>query len=180
MKNRIAFVVVLAALGAALAGCAGGARRPAPPATAAVPADHGARALAELAGRVEAALPGCPVRAADGAVRVSVPAGRLYETDGAALRADSSAVLGALAHVLRSCRHCAVEIVGHTDAVGPAAANLEFSSARAAALAAWLQSAGIAAARLRARGAGETEPVAPDTTPAGRQENRRIEIIIRP
>jgi outer membrane protein OmpA-like peptidoglycan-associated protein len=179
LRVHTAFPLVLAALGVALAGCAGSPRTRAEPAPAA-PIDHAARALAELAARVEGALPACPVAAADGAVRVAVPANRLFDTDGTALRADAGAVLGKLAHLLHGCRGCAVEVVGHTDAIGPAAANLQFSSERAAALTAWIQAAGVAAARLHASGAGESEPVAGNETPAGRQENRRIEIIIRP
>ena len=173
----------MAAAGVALAGCAGRAARPAKPGeppAAVVPVDHAGRALAELATRVGAALPGCPVAAADAAVRALVPAGRLFEADRTVLRADSGAALGKLARVLRSCHGCTLEIVGHTDAIGPAAANLQFSSARADALAAWMQAGGVPAARLHARGAGEGEPVAEETTPAGRQANRRIEIIIRP
>lgn len=170
----------MAVAGVALAGCAGRARKPGEPPAAAVPVDQPARALAELATRVGTALPGCPVAAADAAVRAVVPAGRLFEADSTVLRADGGAVLGKLAHVLRSCHGCTVEIVGHTDAIGPAAANLQFSSARADALAAWMQAGGVPAARLHARGAGEGEPVAEETTPAGRQANRRIEIIIRP
>jgi len=180
LRVRTAFLVVLAALGVALAGCAGGARKTGKPPAVTVPADHAGRALAALASRVEAALPGCPVTTTDGAVRVAVPAGRLFEADSAALRTDDDAVLGRLMHVLRSCHGCAVELVGHTDAIGPAAANLKFSSERAAGLAAWMQAAGVAAARLHARGAGEAEPVAGEATPADRQANRRIEIIIRP
>ncbi len=179
MRLRIAFLLVLATLGVALAGCAGHARREGKPA-AAVPVDHAGRALAELVARVGAALPGCPVSVADGAVRVTVPAGHLFEPDSTVLRADGSAVLGKLVHVLRSCHGCAVELVGHTDAIGPAAANLRFSSERAATLTTWMQAAGVAAARLHARGAGESEPVAGEATPADRQANRRIEIIIRP
>jgi outer membrane protein OmpA-like peptidoglycan-associated protein len=181
LRVRLACIAVLAvALGIALAGCAGRARKPGEPPATAVPVDHAERALAELAARVGSALPDCPVAAADAAVRAVVPAGRLFEADSAVLRADIGAALGRLAHVLRNCRGCTVEVVGHTDAIGPATANLQFSSARADALAAWMQAGGVPAARLHARGAGEGEPVAEETTPAGRQANRRIEIIIRP
>jgi outer membrane protein OmpA-like peptidoglycan-associated protein len=186
LKTRLCVALALVAVAlAAAAGCAGHASKSsaapaaASAAAAAPPAEHTV-ALAELAKRVSAALPGCPVEAADNEVRAMVPAGQVFEADGVALQGDVSAVLGKLAHLLRACRSCAVDVVVHTDAIGPAAANLEFSGQRADALAAWLQSAGVPESRLRARGAGEGAPVADNSTPGGRQANRRIEISIRP
>jgi outer membrane protein OmpA-like peptidoglycan-associated protein len=179
-------VVILAAvLGGALGGCAGSARRQAVPLPAAaqpdrVQPDRNMRAVAELAVKIGEALTDCPTSTANGAVSVAVPGSRLFETDGIALRADGEVTLAGLARVLRGCHGCTVEIVGHTDAIGPAAANLQFSAQRAEALADWMRSAGVSAARLQARGAGEAEPVADESTPAGRTANRRIEIIIRP
>lgn len=69
-------------------------------------------------------------------------------------------------------------IEGHTDNVGQAAANQSLSEARAAAVRKHLvDSYGIDAARLEAKGLGATKPVGPNDTPEGRQSNRRVELV---
>jgi len=69
-------------------------------------------------------------------------------------------------------------IEGHTDNVGAAASNLALSSARAAAVkAALMTDFGIAGPRISTKGLGDTKPAAPNTTAAGRAQNRRVEIV---
>ena len=73
-----------------------------------------------------------------------------------------------------------VLIVGHTDMTGEIAANLTLSRARAAAVVTQLTTVhGIAAARLLADGVGPLSPVASNADEAGRQQNRRVEIVLR-
>jgi chemotaxis protein MotB len=76
-------------------------------------------------------------------------------------------------------------VAGHTDNVpvtppSPFKNNLELSTARALTVATQLVSAGMNASRLVAAGYSEFEPVRENTTEAGRQENRRIEIVLLP
>jgi outer membrane protein OmpA-like peptidoglycan-associated protein len=71
-----------------------------------------------------------------------------------------------------------VRIEGHTDNKGDPAANLQLSKERARAVADSLVKAGMDPARLEAEGLGDTQPVAPNLTPRGRELNRRIELII--
>ncbi len=161
-----------------LLGCASKAPRQAPPA---VPVrDHAGGGLGDIAARVAVALPDQTVRILDGAVRALVPAGRVFDPDAASLRASGAVDLAPLARLIAGCHGCTAQIVVHTDALGAAADNLRFSAARAAALVARFEEAGVPAARLGGRGAGEAEPVATQDTPADREANRRIEIIIRP
>ena len=70
-----------------------------------------------------------------------------------------------------------LRIEGHTDNVGDKAANLKLSTARAAAVAAWLTGKGIDAVRLTTSGLGDTQPVADNTTEEGRARNRRVVLI---
>ena len=70
-------------------------------------------------------------------------------------------------------------IEGHTDNVGNPAANRTLSEQRAAAVKTYLVSKGIDAARIETAGLGDTKPDAPNTTPEGRQQNRRVELVKR-
>ena len=71
-----------------------------------------------------------------------------------------------------------LEIQGHTDNVGAAAANLKLSQDRAAAVKAYLvQTFGVAADRLTTAGLGDTKPIADNATDAGRAQNRRVELV---
>lgn len=71
-----------------------------------------------------------------------------------------------------------ISVEGHTDSVGTPAYNKRLSEARARAVAAELSAAGISRPRLRVRGFGESQPLASNETAAGRQRNRRVEVII--
>lgn len=74
-----------------------------------------------------------------------------------------------------------IEIQGHTDSQGAAAANLALSQRRAEAVRDYIIMAhGISPARLVARGYGESMPVAPNDTEAGRAQNRRVELVVLP
>ena len=71
-----------------------------------------------------------------------------------------------------------VTIEGYTDSTGSASSNLELSQRRAEAVRHFLLHNGIEASRLTATGYGEASPVAPNTTAAGRLQNRRVEVVI--
>ncbi len=68
------------------------------------------------------------------------------------------------------------EIYGHADSTGPTIYNQKLSERRAQAVVNYLVGKGIDAARLTARGFGETQPAVPNTTREGRQKNRRVEM----
>lgn len=69
-------------------------------------------------------------------------------------------------------------VVGHTDDVGSDESNLAFGAARANSVAKILRSNGIAASRITTNSKGESEPVAPNDTEAGRHQNRRVVITV--
>lgn len=114
------------------------------------------------------------------ALVVTMPQDILFATGSAVVRADLQHDLRTIAGSLLAYPDSRVEVVGHTDNVGSAAFNLDLSQARANAVAAVLAGAGVPAARLLAFGRGEDAPRASNLTPAGRAQNRRVEIIIRP
>jgi len=71
-----------------------------------------------------------------------------------------------------------LRVEGHTDSDGSAALNLTLSENRAASVIAWLTSHGVEAKRLKGVGCGPKDPIAPNTTPEGKQRNRRTEFDV--
>lgn len=99
-----------------------------------------------------------------------------FDTDQDTLKPESETVLTQVLAVLQEREDLAVAIAGHTDAEGDSAHNLDLSQRRAATVVAWLAARGIANARMRAEGHGESNPVASNESPEGRSLNRRVEI----
>lgn len=85
--------------------------------------------------------------------------------------------LGMLAMIVRTC-DTSVEIAGHTDNRGDAEVNLHLSQRRAEVVAKHLARHGVDPLRLRPKGYGESQPVADNSTDAGRKLNRRIEFRV--
>jgi len=114
----------------------------------------------------------------------SVPAARLkieFDVDSAGLRASSFTLLQELAQALNDPRVAGrdIDIKGHTDSDGGDEHNLRLSFARAEAVKAYLETAaGIAGARMRVFGYGESLPLAANDSPAGKQLNRRVEVSL--
>jgi OOP family OmpA-OmpF porin len=103
--------------------------------------------------------------------------GVIFEHDSNLLAAASKMILDNLASQLISQKmQRRIQVVGHTDAAGPAAYNQKLSKKRAEAVHDYLVSQGVDAAILSAVGKGELQPIADNTTDAGRAENRRVEL----
>ncbi len=102
----------------------------------------------------------------------------LFETDKADLKPGAEKTLNRVAKFLEQNSNRRLLIEGHTDATGSAEYNRTLSSQRAQAVATFLTNSGISESRIRSKGLGEEFPVATNKTVSGRQENRRVEIII--
>ena len=94
------------------------------------------------------------------------------------LKPASQIELDDVVRLLKENPQVSVQINGYTDNVGKPSDNLLLSQNRALAVVNFLKSKGIAPARLSARGFGETNPVGPNTTEAGRAQNRRTELKV--
>ncbi len=119
-------------------------------------------------------LPGCPD---DTPVRLG---GIHFLFNSNQLKPESEAALQQVLDILRAHPDLAVEIAGHTDSIGRAAFNQQLSEARAREVLSWLTAHGIPADRLRAKGYGESQPVADNRSAAGRAANRRVELRVLP
>ena len=102
----------------------------------------------------------------------------LFDYNKASLRPSSFPELQALVEAMNNKPTMIIEIAGHTDNTGGPEYNQKLSQSRAESVVAYLMRNGIEASRLRARGYGESEPVASNDTDAGRQENRRTEVRV--
>jgi outer membrane protein OmpA-like peptidoglycan-associated protein len=123
--------------------------------------------------RVDAA--GCPILFTEARTPV-VLRGVTFETGRSALKPDSYTILDIVAASLSANPDIRIEIGGHTDNTGSTATNMRLSQARADAVRAYLASKGVAPGRMVANGYGPSQPVAPNNTPAGRAQNRRVEL----
>jgi outer membrane protein OmpA-like peptidoglycan-associated protein len=102
----------------------------------------------------------------------------LFDTGKAGLKAGATSNLNKLAAFLNQYPDRTVVIEGYTDSVGSEDYNQGLSERRADSVKAYLASQGIGATRLSALGRGESDPVAGNESAAGRQQNRRVEVII--
>ena len=102
----------------------------------------------------------------------------LFDTGGAVLKPGAQLLLDKLAAYLEQNPSAKAIIEGHTDNVGSDAMNQALSERRAAAVATALQMRGIGIDRLEIMGLGESYPVATNDTSAGREENRRVEVVL--
>ena len=102
----------------------------------------------------------------------------LFDTGRATLKPGAVAVLDRLAAYLQANPQTRLLIEGHTDSTGSEATNEVLSQRRADAVASALIERGVSAQNLRAVGKGESLPVASNDTAAGRQQNRRVEVVL--
>lgn len=101
-----------------------------------------------------------------------------FETGSFKLRKESNEELEKLVKILNKNTNAKIEISGHTDSDGDDASNLKLSENRAKVVFDYLTSKNIAKDRLKFKGYGETQPVSPNTTPEGKQQNRRTEFKV--
>ena len=132
----------------------------------------------QQAKEIDQTVPGAEVERVGEGIQVTFDSGLLFDFDSDRIRPDAAANLNELANSLTKFPNSDLLIVGHTDARGEDAYNMNLSQRRANAASAYLQSRGVPASRIRTSGRGETEPVASNATDAGMQQNRRVEVAI--
>ncbi len=111
---------------------------------------------------------------------VTLPQDILFATDSSSVRPDLQRDLRTVAQNLNAYPNTTVQVIGHTDNTGEAAYNASLSERRAQSVAGILISEGVSSARVRSVGRGEDAPIASNLTAEGRQQNRRVEIVILP
>ena len=111
---------------------------------------------------------------------LNMPGNITFATGSPNINANFYDVLNAVAVVLKEYNKTTVDVIGHTDSVGSADYNQRLSENRARSVAEYLAGQGILPARLLVAGRGESQPIASNSTPEGRAQNRRVNIQISP
>ncbi len=119
-------------------------------------------------------------RMADNSLKLNLSSEVSFDFDSASIRGDFRDSLNKVANVLADYPSTAVHILGHTDSVGSDQYNQQLSVRRASSVQGYLSRQGVDATRTRTRGYGETMPVSDNATAVGRQQNRRVEIYLKP
>ena len=118
-------------------------------------------------------------RPSEGEIDVRLTSDILFDVDSASLRPESRTTLRDLATNFHQYPDELIDVEGHTDSTGTSAYNESLSNRRANSVRDYLVDNGVASRSITAVGYGETRPKATNSTPEGRQLNRRVEIHIR-
>lgn len=116
----------------------------------------------------------------DGSLKVNIPSSVSFDTNSYAVKPTFRGVLDNLSQTLNKYPELNAHIVGHTDNVGSAAYNQTLSQERATSVLNYLADQGVNRTRMSAEGRGLTQPIADNATEAGRAQNRRVEIYLKP
>jgi outer membrane protein OmpA-like peptidoglycan-associated protein len=103
----------------------------------------------------------------------------LFEVDRAELKPGATRTIDQLATALNDDRRSTIAIEGHTDSTGNPQHNVDLSLHRAEAVKSYLVQRGVDPSRITTQGLGEDYPVASNATEAGRQQNRRVEVVVQ-
>lgn len=118
-------------------------------------------------------------RTQDNQLKVNIPSDISFDTGSATIKPQLRSVLDPFASSLKDDPNARLVIVGHTDSTGPDSVNDPLSVARAQSVRDYLSDRGISPSRIEVAGRGEREPVADNSTEAGRAKNRRVEMYLR-
>jgi outer membrane protein OmpA-like peptidoglycan-associated protein len=118
-------------------------------------------------------------RTADNQLKLNVPSDISFDTGRADIKPNLRSVLDSFANGLRDDPTTRIRIIGHTDSTGSDAINDPLSLQRARSVGSYLADRGIDPGRIEAIGRGEHEPIADNSSEAGRAKNRRVEILLR-
>ena len=102
----------------------------------------------------------------------------LFDTGQHTLKPGAREKLAKVSGILLAHPGLALEVEGHTDSVGTDDFNQSLSERRAETVKNYLSQQGMSTASIRSRGLGESQPVATNDTASGRQQNRRVELVV--
>jgi len=113
-------------------------------------------------------------------ILLNMPGNITFATDSADVNGNFYRVLDDVSLVLNEFEKTYINVDGHTDSTGSDSYNMTLSQQRAGSVSQYLVSRQVMGQRLIVNGYGENAPIADNSTPQGRQQNRRVEIQISP
>lgn len=113
-------------------------------------------------------------------INLIMPGNITFSSGSANIEQSFLSVLDSVVLVLKEFDKTLVVVAGHTDSSGSDTLNQRLSEGRAQSVSTHLNTAGVIADRIEVIGFGETQPVASNDTPAGKELNRRVEITLLP
>ncbi len=161
--NQSGNTAIGAIIGAAIGGVAGG-----------LIGDY----MDDQAEEIQRDLDGATVERIGEGIKITFDSGILFDVNESSLQGEAQTNLTNLAEILQKYEDTEILIEGHTDATGSGEYNMTLSRNRANSVAVYLSGASVAMSRCTIMGYGEEQPVADNTTAAGRTANRRVEIAI--
>ena len=123
---------------------------------------------------------GVGVRREGNDLRLIMPGDVTFATNSSDIQGQFYGILNDVSTVLNRYPATYIDVVGHADSTGPDAYNQTLSEQRAVSVANYLMTQGVLRDRFYVAGMGERAPIASNDTAYGRQQNRRVEILIRP
>ena len=115
---------------------------------------------------------------ANNELKLAIPSDASFDVGRAAIKPNFAQVLDQFATGLRTNPNAELRVIGHTDSTGTDAINNPLSIERAASTRDYLVARGVAATAFHIEGRGSREPVADNSSDAGRAQNRRVEIYV--
>ena len=114
----------------------------------------------------------------DGSVQLIMPGSITFDTNKSNIKPNFYGTLNKVAQTLAEDNKSAILVTGYTDNTGNDSINIPLSQARAQSVKNYLAGKGISGGRIDAQGYGSSNPIADNSTAAGREQNRRVEISI--
>jgi outer membrane protein OmpA-like peptidoglycan-associated protein len=114
------------------------------------------------------------------ALKIGIASDATFAFDSADIEPRFRSTYDDIADVLQEFDKTVVHVIGHTDSVGEGSYNIDLSKRRSRSVGLYLRERGVQGDRLVYEGRGERQPIATNETEAGRRQNRRVAIVIKP
>ena len=121
---------------------------------------------------------GVQVQEANGQIYLIMPGNITFDSNDANIKPAFQPVLYSIAKVINEYSKTMVQVNGYTDSTGSAATNNSLSLMRANSISNYLRLRGVNGNRIVSNGYGSSNPIASNATAAGREQNRRVEIVL--
>jgi outer membrane protein OmpA-like peptidoglycan-associated protein len=136
------------------------------------------RRMDKQAEEMKRSMPNAQVERVGEGIKITFGSDILFDVDSYELKSETKKQLTEFAQTLNKYEDTDIRIEGHADATGSDDHNLKLSKQRADAVANYLEAQGVKTSRIDEKGYGESQPVADNSTEAGRRKNRRVDVAV--